>query len=126
MDVIGVGGIDFEDNIARFSSRGMTTWVGYSSLAGCAAQDVCGRAVGVRIGVPVEESWRGAGAAGARLATRMSGRAPWTSAVSSWRPGEGEQSFLHAGEEEISCPRRLERPVRTALPQLCCPGEHSV
>ena len=28
MDVIGVGGIDFEDNIARFSSRGMTTWVG--------------------------------------------------------------------------------------------------
>lgn len=27
MDVIGVGGIDFEDNIARFSSRGMTTWV---------------------------------------------------------------------------------------------------
>lgn len=126
MDVIGVGGIDFEDNIARFSSRGMTTWVGYSSLAGCAAQDMCGRAVGVRIGVPVEESWGGAGAAGARLATRMSGRAPWTSAVSSWRPGEGEQSFLHAGEEEISCPRRLERPVRTALPQLCCPGEHSV
>ena len=29
MDVIGVGGIDFEDNIARFSSRGMTTWVGF-------------------------------------------------------------------------------------------------
>lgn len=29
MDVIGVGGIDFEDNIARFSSRGMTTWVSY-------------------------------------------------------------------------------------------------
>nr|XP_039254753.1 membrane-bound transcription factor site-1 protease-like isoform X1 [Styela clava] len=26
MDVIGVGGIDYEDNIARFSSRGMTTW----------------------------------------------------------------------------------------------------
>lgn len=26
MDVIGVGGIDFEDRIARFSSRGMTTW----------------------------------------------------------------------------------------------------
>ena len=29
MDVIGVGGIDFDDHIARFSSRGMTTWVGY-------------------------------------------------------------------------------------------------
>lgn len=29
MDVIGVGGIDFEDNIARFSSRGMTTWVSH-------------------------------------------------------------------------------------------------
>lgn len=28
MDVIGVGGINFEDHIARFSSRGMTTWVG--------------------------------------------------------------------------------------------------
>ena len=27
MDVIGVGGIDFDDNIAPFSSRGMTTWV---------------------------------------------------------------------------------------------------
>lgn len=26
MDVIGVGGINFEDEIARFSSRGMTTW----------------------------------------------------------------------------------------------------
>ncbi|XP_046910732.2 membrane-bound transcription factor site-1 protease [Dermatophagoides farinae] len=26
MDVIGVGGIDFDDQIARFSSRGMTTW----------------------------------------------------------------------------------------------------
>ncbi|XP_065827385.1 membrane-bound transcription factor site-1 protease-like isoform X2 [Oscarella lobularis] len=26
MDVIGVGGINFEDKIARFSSRGMTTW----------------------------------------------------------------------------------------------------
>lgn len=26
MDVIGVGGIDYDDNIARFSSRGMTTW----------------------------------------------------------------------------------------------------
>ncbi len=29
MDVIGVGGINFEHQIARFSSRGMTTWVGY-------------------------------------------------------------------------------------------------
>ena len=27
MDVIGVGGIDFDDQIAKFSSRGMTTWV---------------------------------------------------------------------------------------------------
>ena len=26
MDVIGVGGINWEDQIARFSSRGMTTW----------------------------------------------------------------------------------------------------
>ena len=26
MDVIGVGGINFEHQIARFSSRGMTTW----------------------------------------------------------------------------------------------------
>lgn len=26
MDVIGVGGLDYYDNIARFSSRGMTTW----------------------------------------------------------------------------------------------------
>ena len=33
MDVIGVGGINFEEEIARFSSRGMTTWVSGSSLA---------------------------------------------------------------------------------------------
>nr|XP_002122807.1 membrane-bound transcription factor site-1 protease [Ciona intestinalis] len=26
MDVIGVGGVDYSNNIARFSSRGMTTW----------------------------------------------------------------------------------------------------
>ncbi|XP_062555171.1 membrane-bound transcription factor site-1 protease isoform X1 [Armigeres subalbatus] len=26
MDVIGVGGMDYNDNIAKFSSRGMTTW----------------------------------------------------------------------------------------------------
>ena len=26
LDVIGVGGIDFTDNMAPFSSRGMTTW----------------------------------------------------------------------------------------------------
>ncbi|XP_058830005.1 membrane-bound transcription factor site-1 protease isoform X2 [Topomyia yanbarensis] len=26
MDVIGVGGMDYSDNIAKFSSRGMTTW----------------------------------------------------------------------------------------------------
>uniref|UniRef100_H2YTR7 Uncharacterized protein n=1 Tax=Ciona savignyi TaxID=51511 RepID=H2YTR7_CIOSA len=26
LDVIGVGGIDYSNNIARFSSRGMTTW----------------------------------------------------------------------------------------------------
>lgn len=26
MDVIGVGGIDYNDEVARFSSRGMTTW----------------------------------------------------------------------------------------------------
>lgn len=35
MDVIGVGGIDFEDTLARFSSRGMTTWelpYGYGRL----------------------------------------------------------------------------------------------
>ncbi len=31
MDVIGVGGINFEDEIARFSSRGMTTWVSTAS-----------------------------------------------------------------------------------------------
>jgi membrane-bound transcription factor site-1 protease len=26
MDVIGVGGINYDDQIAKFSSRGMTTW----------------------------------------------------------------------------------------------------
>lgn len=32
MDVIGVGGINFDNQIARFSSRGMTTWVGKSAI----------------------------------------------------------------------------------------------
>lgn len=44
MDVIGVGGIDFEDNIARFSSRGMTTWVGGALFlleCVCAHMHVC-------------------------------------------------------------------------------------
>lgn len=26
MDVIGVGGINYDDHLAKFSSRGMTTW----------------------------------------------------------------------------------------------------
>ena len=30
MDVIGVGGIDYEDRLAPFSSRGMTTWVSHT------------------------------------------------------------------------------------------------
>ena len=33
MDVIGVGGINFEDQIAPFSSRGMTTWVWQHTLS---------------------------------------------------------------------------------------------
>ena len=33
MDVIGVGGINFDNQIARFSSRGMTTWVRESFTA---------------------------------------------------------------------------------------------
>jgi len=32
MDVIGVGGINFDNQIAKFSSRGMTTWVSDVSL----------------------------------------------------------------------------------------------
>jgi len=33
MDVIGVGGINFDNQIAKFSSRGMTTWVSDVCLA---------------------------------------------------------------------------------------------
>ena len=39
MDVIGVGGINFEDQIAPFSSRGMTTWV-WGSQASTSCQSV--------------------------------------------------------------------------------------
>ena len=37
MDVIGVGGINFDNQIAKFSSRGMTTWVSdeWSSKCNC-------------------------------------------------------------------------------------------
>lgn len=41
MDVIGVGGIDFEDNIARFSSRGMTTWVNLSTNISTLNYELC-------------------------------------------------------------------------------------
>ena len=40
MDVIGVGGINFEDEIARFSSRGMTTWVISWRVLYCARSSV--------------------------------------------------------------------------------------
>ena len=36
MDVIGVGGINFQDEVARFSSRGMTTWVRMGVVVGVA------------------------------------------------------------------------------------------
>lgn len=36
MDVIGVGGINFDNQIAKFSSRGMTTWVSV-----CFAFSIC-------------------------------------------------------------------------------------
>ena len=49
MDVIGIGGINFEDEIARFSSRGMTTWVGQhltsQLMSSCDQSDIsCGYA----------------------------------------------------------------------------------
>ncbi|XP_042143236.1 membrane-bound transcription factor site-1 protease isoform X4 [Ixodes scapularis] len=67
MDVIGVGGIDFEDQIARFSSRGMTTWElpgGYgrlkpdivtygSSVRGSAVSGSCRSLSGTSVASPV-------------------------------------------------------------------------
>jgi len=35
MDVIGVGGINFDNQIAKFSSRGMTTWVSICKSISC-------------------------------------------------------------------------------------------
>ncbi|XP_065285558.1 membrane-bound transcription factor site-1 protease isoform X1 [Dermacentor albipictus] len=67
MDVIGVGGINFEDQIARFSSRGMTTWElpgGYgrlkpdivtygSSVRGSAVSGSCRSLSGTSVASPV-------------------------------------------------------------------------
>lgn len=67
MDVIGVGGINFEDNIAQFSSRGMTTWElpsGYgrvkpdivtygSSVRGSSIKGGCGTLSGTSVSSPV-------------------------------------------------------------------------
>ncbi|ELT89805.1 hypothetical protein CAPTEDRAFT_228241 [Capitella teleta] len=67
MDVIGVGGINFENQIARFSSRGMTTWElpgGYgrvkpdivtygSSVRGSALKGGCRSLSGTSVASPV-------------------------------------------------------------------------
>ncbi|XP_042225174.1 membrane-bound transcription factor site-1 protease-like [Homarus americanus] len=67
MDVIGVGGINFEDQIARFSSRGMTTWelpqgygrvkpdiVTYGSLVqGSSMEGKCRQLSGTSVASPV-------------------------------------------------------------------------
>ncbi|KAF2361197.1 Peptidase S8/S53 domain [Trinorchestia longiramus] len=67
MDVIGVGGINFEDQIARFSSRGMTTWelpYGYgrvkpdlvtygSSVYGSSSDGRCRQLSGTSVASPV-------------------------------------------------------------------------
>ncbi|XP_054714164.1 membrane-bound transcription factor site-1 protease-like [Uloborus diversus] len=67
MDVIGVGGINFEDQIARFSSRGMTTWelpAGYgrvkpdivtygSSVRGSSIKGGCRSLSGTSVASPV-------------------------------------------------------------------------
>jgi len=67
MDVIGVGGINFEDQIARFSSRGMTTWElpgGYgrvkpdivtygSAVRGSSIQGSCRSLSGTSVASPV-------------------------------------------------------------------------
>ncbi|XP_060826066.1 membrane-bound transcription factor site-1 protease [Bombus pascuorum] len=67
MDVIGVGGINWEDQIARFSSRGMTTWElpsGYgrvkpdlvtygSGVRGSALQAGCRTLSGTSVASPV-------------------------------------------------------------------------
>lgn len=67
MDVIGVGGINFENQIARFSSRGMTTWelpAGYgrikpdivtygSAVRGSALKGGCRSLSGTSVASPV-------------------------------------------------------------------------
>nr|CAD7257503.1 unnamed protein product [Timema shepardi] len=67
MDVIGVGGINFEDQIAKFSSRGMTTWElpqGYgrvkpdivtygSGVQGSSIKDTCRSLSGTSVASPV-------------------------------------------------------------------------
>ncbi|KAK3086362.1 hypothetical protein FSP39_017399 [Pinctada imbricata] len=67
MDVIGVGGINFENQIARFSSRGMTTWelpMGYgrvkpdivtygSAVRGSALKGGCRSLSGTSVASPV-------------------------------------------------------------------------
>jgi len=67
MDVIGIGGINWDDQIARFSSRGMTTWElpsGYgrvkpdlviygSGVRGSALQNGCRTLSGTSVASPV-------------------------------------------------------------------------
>lgn len=67
MDVIGIGGINWDDQLARFSSRGMTTWelpYGYgrvkpdlvtygSGVRGSALQNGCRLLSGTSVASPV-------------------------------------------------------------------------
>lgn len=67
MDVIGVGGINFDDKIAKFSSRGMTTWEmpsGYgrvkpdivtygSEVSGSSIKEGCKKSSGTSVASPV-------------------------------------------------------------------------
>lgn len=67
MDVIGVGGINWEEQIAKFSSRGMTTWelpAGYgrikpdlvtygSGVLGSALKSGCRMLSGTSVASPV-------------------------------------------------------------------------
>ncbi|XP_064467779.1 membrane-bound transcription factor site-1 protease-like isoform X2 [Ornithodoros turicata] len=106
MDVIGVGGINFEDQIARFSSRGMTTWElpgGYgrlkpdvvtygSSVRGSGVSGSCRSLSGTSVASPV--------VAGA-VTLLMSGVLHMGNAVN---PGSMKQALMESAKRLPSVP----------------------
>uniref|UniRef100_A0A1I8FGA3 SGNH_hydro domain-containing protein n=1 Tax=Macrostomum lignano TaxID=282301 RepID=A0A1I8FGA3_9PLAT len=110
MDVVGVGGIDFDDRVARFSSRGMTTWElpdGYGRLK----PDIVTYGAGVR------------GLRTARETCRPSAAPPWPArGCRSRRPAVQRACCTGGGHQPASIKQALLASARRCRTLTCLAG----